>query len=60
MYIKTLDKMGDWGVIDITDDMNFIDSTWGFKLKILPDGLINKFKARFLIVEVISWKVLIS
>ena len=27
--------------------MNVIDSTWAFKLKRYPDGLVKKFKARF-------------
>ena len=31
---------------EIDDNMNFIDSTWAFKLKQFPDGLINKFKAQ--------------
>ncbi len=39
--------MGAWHVIDRTDDMNVIDSTWAFKLKQYPDGLIKKFNARF-------------
>ena len=39
--------MGAWDVVDQTDDMNVIDSTWAFKLKRYPDGRIKKFKARF-------------
>ena len=39
--------MGDYGVIDKIDVMNVIDSTWSFKLKVFPDGLIQKFKAHF-------------
>ncbi len=31
--IETLEGMVTWDVIDRTDDMNFIDSTWAFKLK---------------------------
>ena len=27
--------------------MNFLRSTWAFKLKRYPDGLIKEFKARF-------------
>ena len=45
--IETLEAMGAWEVVDRTDDMNVIDSTWAFKLKRYPDGLIKKFKARF-------------
>ena len=32
-------------VIDCEDDMNVIISTWAFKVKWYPDGLIKKFKA---------------
>ena len=35
-----------WEVVDQEDDMNAIRSTWAFKLKRYPDGLIKKFKAR--------------
>jgi hypothetical protein len=45
--IETLEKMGAWEVVDIAEGMNVIDSTWAFKLKRYPDGLIKKFKARF-------------
>ena len=45
--LETLEGMGAWDVIDQTDEMNVIDSTWAFKLKRYPDGLIKKFKARF-------------
>ncbi len=38
--------MGAWDVIDRIDVMNSIDSTWAFKLKQYPDGLIKKLKAR--------------
>ena len=36
-----------WKVVDREDDMNIISSTWAFKGKSNPDGLIKKFKARF-------------
>ena len=39
--IETLEKMVAWEVIDRTDDMNVIDSTWTFKLKRFPDSLIK-------------------
>lgn len=45
--IETLEGMGAWEVTDRTEDMNVIDSTWAFKLKRFPDGLIKKFKGRF-------------
>ena len=31
--IETLECMGVWDVVDQTDDMNVIDSTWAFKLR---------------------------
>ncbi len=34
-------------MVDRKDDMNVINSTWAFKCKHYPDGLIKKFKARF-------------
>ena len=45
--IATLESMGAWEVVERSDDMNVIDSTWAFKCKRYPDGLIKKFKARF-------------
>ena len=45
--IETLEAMGAWEVVDKTDEMNVIDSTWAFKIKRYPDGLIKKFKGRF-------------
>ena len=45
--IETLESMRAWDIVDRKDDMNIIDSTWAFKLKRYPDGLIKKFKARF-------------
>ena len=39
--------MGAWGIVDKKESMNIIDSTWYFKCKCYPDGLIKKFKARF-------------
>ena len=47
LEIETLEKMEAWDVVERTDDMNVIGSTWAFKLKRYPDGLIKKFKARF-------------
>ena len=45
--IETLEKMGAWEVVDRPEKANVIDSTWAFKLKRFPDGLVKKFKARF-------------
>jgi hypothetical protein len=45
--IETLESMGAWEVVDEEPGMNVIDSTWAFKIKRFPDGLIKKFKARF-------------
>ncbi len=45
--IKTLESMGAWEVVEREEDMNVIRSTWAFKCKRYPDGLIKKFKARF-------------
>ena len=45
--LETLEGMDAWEIVDQTEDTNIIDSTWAFKLKRYPDGLIKKFKARF-------------
>ena len=45
--IATLEGMVAWEVVKRTVDMNVIPSTWAFKCKRFPDGLIKKFKARF-------------
>ena len=45
--IETLEKMDAWSVMERSDDMNVLPSTWAFKCKRFPDGLIKKFKARF-------------
>ncbi len=45
--IFTLETIEAWNVFDREDDMNIISSTWAFKCKRYPDGLIKKFKARF-------------
>jgi hypothetical protein len=45
--IFTLKSIDAWEVVDRKDDMNVINSTWAFKCKHYPDGLIKKFKARF-------------
>jgi len=45
--IETLEKMGVWDVVDHPEGANVVDSTWAFKFKRYPDGLIKKFKAGF-------------
>ena len=45
--IQILEEMNAWDVVDIPDGKNVIESTWAFKLKRFPDGLVKKFKARF-------------
>ncbi len=45
--VKTSEGMGAWDAINRTNDMIGIDSTWAFKIKQHPEGLIKKFKARF-------------
>ena len=46
--ITTLvDKMDAWDVVDRQSWMNVLPSTWAFKCKRFPDGLIKKLKARF-------------
>ena len=40
--IETLESMDAWEVIDKPEGANVIDSTWAFKLKRYPDGLIKK------------------
>ena len=39
--------MDAWTVVEIKDDMNVLPSTWAFKCKHFPDGIIKKFKAIF-------------
>ena len=47
LEIFTLESIEAWQVVDREDEMNVISSTWAFKCKRYPDGLIKKFKARF-------------
>ena len=41
------EKMDAWDVVDREDWMNVLPSTWAFRCKRFPDGLIKKLKARF-------------
>jgi hypothetical protein len=45
--IDTLVDMGVWEVVDKEDWMSIIPTTWAFRVKRLPSGLIRKLKARF-------------
>ncbi len=46
--LETLESMGAWDIVDESEaEGHVIDSTWAFKLKRFPDGLVKKFKARF-------------
>ena len=50
--ITTLVEMMDaWEVVDRQSWMNVLPSTWAFKCKCFPDGLIKKLKARFCVRE---------
>ncbi len=46
LEIATLEAIDAWSVIDRLDH-HIIASTWAFKCKRYPDGLIKKFKAHF-------------
>ncbi len=45
--VETLEEMDAWDVVEREPEMNVLPSTWAFKCKRFPDGLIEKFKARF-------------
>jgi hypothetical protein len=45
--IFTLKSIDAWNVVEQEDDMNIINSTWAFKCKQYPNGLIKKIKSRF-------------
>ena len=49
LEIATLEALNAWEVVeyDPSSMPNFIRSTWAFKCKRYPDGLVKKFKARF-------------
>jgi hypothetical protein len=47
LEIFSLESIEAWQVVDQEDKMNDISSTWGFKCKKYPDGLIKKLKAMF-------------
>lgn len=45
--IDTLVGMGVWEVVPKQSWMNVLPSTWAFKKKLYPSGLVRKLKARF-------------
>jgi hypothetical protein len=45
--IEILKKMGCWEEVDREPWMNVLPSTWAFKKKVFPSGLVRKLKARF-------------
>lgn len=45
--IVALENKDSWDVIDRTEEMNVLPSTWAFKCKRFPDGSVRKLKARF-------------
>ena len=48
LEVATLkDKMDAWDVIPRTPDMHVLPSTWTFRCKRYPDGLVRKLKAQF-------------
>ena len=48
LEVATLkDKMDAWDVVNRTPDMHVLPSTWAFRCKRYPDGLVRKLKARF-------------
>ena len=49
LEIVTLEALGAWEVLeyDLETMLNVIQSTWAFKCKRFPNGLIKKSKARF-------------
>ena len=47
LELETLLGKDAWAKVDREDDMNVLPSTWAFKCKRFPDGLVQKLKARF-------------
>jgi hypothetical protein len=45
--LDTLVKKGSWEVVTKKVCMRVLPSTWAFKCKLFPDGIIRKLKARF-------------
>ena len=47
LEVDTLSKMDVWDVVDREPWMRVVKSTWAFKIKHFPSGLVRKLKARF-------------
>ena len=45
--LRTLKSQDTWTKVKRKSGMNVIKSTWAFKVKRYPSGLVRKFKARF-------------
>ena len=45
--LNTLEQIGAWTKVPRKKSMNILKSTWAFKIKRFPSGLVRKFKARF-------------
>jgi hypothetical protein len=45
--LTTLTSKGSWEVVERQPWMNILPSTWAFKCKRFPDGMVRKLKARF-------------
>ena len=45
--LGTLEEIGAWTKVVRDKTMNVLKSTWAFKIKRYPSGLVRKFKARF-------------
>ena len=45
--ISTVQNLKSWDMVKRKPQMNVIASTWAFKIRRVPDGLVRKLKARF-------------
>jgi len=45
--ISTQQKLNSWTQVKREQGMNVIHSTWAYKIKRFPDGLVCKLEARF-------------
>ena len=50
LEINTLTKLGAWDLTPLTKDMKVLPSTWAFKIKRFPSGLVKKLKARICVM----------
>ena len=48
--LTTLSKLGAWEVVRRTPDMEVLPSTWAFRIKRFPTGLVRKLKARICVM----------